>query len=68
MKVVLKVRDALAIRGMTQKELAARTGIRESTISAICRGAGTGVNIDFLQRIAQALEVEDIRELIDLVE
>lgn len=50
---------------MTQKELAQRTGIRESTISELSRGAKTGINFQYLGKIAEALNITDIRELID---
>ncbi|MNP63124.1 helix-turn-helix protein [compost metagenome] len=53
---------------LTQKDLAKLTGIREATISDFARGSRTVINIDHLQRIANALNITDIRELIDLVE
>jgi len=41
------------------------SGIRESTISDIVRGTRTVINFEHLSKIAEALEVTDIRELID---
>lgn len=64
-KIQLKVKDALTSRNITQKELAKMTGIRESTISDIVRNTRTGVNYEHLSKIAEALEITDIRELID---
>ena len=61
----LRVKEALDNRGMTQKKLAEMSGVRESTISDIVRGTRTVINFEHLSKIAKALEIEDIRELID---
>ena len=66
--VKLKVKEALEDRGYNQKKLAELPGIRESTISDIVRGSRTVINFEHLSKIAKALEVTDIRELIDFEE
>ena len=63
--VKLKVKEALESRKLSQKKLAEMSGIRESTISDIVRGTRTVINFEQLSKIAEALEVTDIRELID---
>lgn len=63
--VKLKVKEALESRKLSQKKLAEMSGIRESTISDIVRGTRTVINFEYLSKIAEALEVTDIRELID---
>lgn len=63
--VRLKVKAALENRELSQKKLAELSGIRESTISDIVRGTRTVINFEHLSKIAEALEVGDIRELID---
>ena len=63
--VKLKVKDALEKRELSQKRLAEMSGIRESTISDIVRGTRTVINFEHLSNIAEALEITDIRELID---
>ena len=63
--VKLKVKDALDKRELSQKRLAEMSGIRESTISDIVRGTRTVINFEHLSKIAEALEITDIRELID---
>ena len=62
--VKLKVKDALDKRELSQKRLAEMSGIRESTISDIVRGTRTVINFEHLSKIAEALEITDIRELI----
>ena len=63
--VKLKVKEALDKRKLSQKKLSEISGIRESTISDIVRGTRTVINFEHLSKIAEALEVTDIRELID---
>ena len=63
--VKLNVKDALEKRELSQKRLAEMSGIRESTISDIVRGTRTVINFEHLSKIAEALEITDIRELID---
>ena len=63
--VKLKVKDALDKRELSQKRLAVISGNRESTISDIVRGTRTVINFEHLSKIAEALEITDIRELID---
>ncbi|MDE6053911.1 MAG: helix-turn-helix transcriptional regulator [Lachnospiraceae bacterium] len=63
--VKLKVKEAIEERGITQKKLAEMSGIRESTISDIVRETRTVINFEHLSKIAEALEVNSITELID---
>lgn len=64
-QVKLKVKEILEERKITQKKLAEVSGICESTISDIVRGTRTVINFEHLSKIAEALEITDIRELID---
>lgn len=63
--VKLKVKEALDKRELSQKKLAEMSGIRESTISDIVRGTRTVINFEHISKIAEALKITDIRELID---
>ena len=62
---VLKIKEAIEERGITQKKLAEMSGLRESTISDIVRGTRTVINFEHLSKIAEALEIDNITELID---
>ena len=64
--VKLKVKEALDKRELSQKKLAEMSGIRESTISDIVRGTRTVINFEHISKIAEALKITDIRELIDV--
>ena len=63
--VKLKVKEAIENRERNQKKCAEMAGIRESTIRDIGGGTRTVINFEHLSKIAEALEITDIRELID---
>ena len=67
-KVKLKVKELLEELNITQKKLAQISGIRESTISDIVRGTRTVINFEHLSKIAEALEIDNISQLIDFEE
>ena len=64
--IKFKVKVMLAINEMTQKELAAKTGIRPPTVSAICTGAVKHLPIDALNKICAVLNCQpaDLMEYI----
>ena len=64
--IKIKVKVMLAMREMTQKELAEKTGIRPPTISAICTGTIKHLPVDVLDRICDVLDCQpgDIVEYI----
>lgn len=63
-----KLKVMLAMRDMTQKDLAEKTGIRPPTVSAICTGSIKHLPVDVLDKICAALDcqpgdlIEYIRE------
>lgn len=63
-KFRLKVR--LAMEDMNQKELAEKTGIRPSTVSAICTGTVKHLPIEALNKICATLHCQpaDLMEFI----
>ena len=65
--IKFKVKVMLAMREMTQKELAERTGIRPPTISAICTGTVKHLPIDALDKICEVLNCQpsDLMEYIE---
>ena len=64
--IKFKVKVMLAIREMTQKELAEQTGIRPPTVSAICTGAVKHLPVDALDKICNVLNCQpaDLMEYI----
>jgi len=64
----LKVKEALQLKGMTQKALAKLTGLRENAISNMCRTTQTSYNLEHLSKVAEALGISDIKQLMDFVD
>ena len=56
--IKFKVKVWLAMRDMTQKELAERTGIRPPTISAIYTGTIKHLPVEALDKICTVLECQ----------
>lgn len=64
MKMYVKIREILKEKGMTQKDLAEKTGIAPTTISFICRDTTTTLNKEHISRIAEVLGIQDFNELL----
>lgn len=64
--IKFKVKVMLALRNMTQKELAERTGIRPPTVSAICVGSVKHLPVEALDKICDVLECQpaDLMEFV----
>ena len=64
--IKFRVKVLLAMREMTQKDLADKTGIRPPTISAICTGTVKHLPIEALDKICAVLDCQpaDIMEYI----
>ena len=56
--IKFKVKVMLAMREMTQKELAEKTGIRPPTISAICLGTVKHLPVEALDKICAVLDCQ----------
>ncbi|PWW02509.1 DNA-binding Xre family transcriptional regulator [Paenibacillus cellulosilyticus] len=64
MRLRIKLKEILVDRGMTQMELSALANVTQSKISNLCNNNMKELNIGILERIASALKIEDISELI----
>ena len=64
--IKFRVKVMLAMREMTQKELALRTGVRPPTVSALCTGAAKHIPVDVLDKFCEVLNCQpgDIMEYI----
>jgi transcriptional regulator with XRE-family HTH domain len=68
LRVRLKVKDLIHKRGLTQVQLSELTGIRQAAISEMSRDIRENVSLRHLEKIANALNITDIREIIDIVD
>lgn len=56
--IKFRTKVLLAMNDMNQKDLAEKTGIRPSTISALCTGAAKHIPVDVLDKICDALRCQ----------
>lgn len=63
--IKINLRKLLSERGITQAELAARTGIRPSTICDICGNSCTFLKLEHIDKICSVLDCS-VHELISL--
>lgn len=64
--IITNIDTILFERGMTQGKLSELTGLRPSTISEIIRDSRTVINKKHLAIIAEALEITNIGELLEI--
>ncbi|MGG3853926.1 helix-turn-helix transcriptional regulator [Caldifermentibacillus hisashii] len=67
-RIKTRIKDELDARGMTQKELADLTGIRPATINDLYHDRSKQFPRDVLEKIASALNIDHISEIIELVD
>ncbi len=65
--IKFRVKVMLAMRELTQKELAERTGVRPPTVSAICTGTAKHIPVNVLDSFCKALDCQpgDIMEYVE---
>ena len=56
--LVLRVRQLREALGLTQAELAERAGVRRATVNRIENARVTAIDLEVLERLADALRVE----------
>ena len=67
-KVEVLINDLLAERQMSLRELARLSGIEPSNLSNSANGKRQKIYLEHIERIADALEIDDISEIIRIVE
>lgn len=64
MEIYVRLNEILEKMNMTQKQLADITELRPATISEICNNQRSALNKQHLVKIMQALDIDDISDLI----
>lgn len=67
-KVIVKIPELLEKHGITLRELSRRAEIRHAALSELQNDKRENINFGHIERIAEALGISDIREIIDLVD
>lgn len=66
--VSIKLKEYLQKNHISQAQLAEQAGMRKNTVSEIVNNKKRGIKFDSIERIAKALNISDIREIIDFVD
>ncbi|WP_068614676.1 helix-turn-helix domain-containing protein [Paenibacillus tuaregi] len=67
-KVVVKIPELLRRRNISLRELSRLSDVRHAALSELSNGKRENINFSHIEKIADALGIDDIREIIDLVE
>lgn len=67
-KVVVKIADLAKAHNISLRELSRRSDVRHAALSELSNGKRESINFSHIERIAEALNISDIREIVDLVE
>ncbi|KYC65212.1 helix-turn-helix domain-containing protein [Heyndrickxia coagulans] len=67
MKVVIKIEYLLDKYDLSLRRLGELADIRHAALSELANGKRKNINFGHIERIAEALKITDIREIIDLV-
>ncbi|GMX65899.1 hypothetical protein Elgi_51700 [Paenibacillus elgii] len=67
-KLKIKLKEILKQRNMTQLELSKLSNVRQAAISELCRNERKEINLEQIERIAKALNITEIGELLEFRE
>ncbi|OAK75483.1 helix-turn-helix domain-containing protein [Lederbergia galactosidilytica] len=67
-KVVVKIKNLLNEHDISLRELSRLTDIRHAALSELSNHKRQNINFQHIEKIADALDITDIREIIDLVD
>ncbi|MEF2968615.1 helix-turn-helix transcriptional regulator [Paenibacillus sp. M1] len=67
-KVVVKIAELAKTHQISLRELSRRSDVRHAALSELSNGKRESINFSHIERIAEALNISDIREIIDLVD
>lgn len=66
--IVVKISELTAKHKISVRELSRISRVRHAALSELANGKRESINFSHVVRIAEALEIHDIREIIDLVD
>ena len=67
-KIKVKIHELINQRGISLRELSRLTDIRHDTLSELANHKRQNINFHHIEKIADTLELDDIREIRDLIE
>lgn len=66
--VVVKIGELLEREGISLRELSRRTDIRHAALSELMNGKRQRIQFEHIEKIAEEFNIDDIREIIDIIE
>ena len=67
-KVYIRINELLHHYNLSLSELHHITGIRRATLSELANGKRLRIQLDHIEKIANALNIDDINEIISLID
>ncbi|WP_339295637.1 helix-turn-helix transcriptional regulator [Paenibacillus sp. FSL W7-1279] len=67
-KVVVEIKRLLKERNITLRELSRLTDIRHAALSELSNQKRESISFSHIEKIANALNIKDIREIIDIID
>lgn len=67
-RVVVKIAELTKKHEISIRELSRISDVRHAALSELANGKRESISFSHIVRIAEALNIEDIREIIDLVD
>jgi len=64
-KVIIKIKELVQQKGISLRELSRQTDIRHAALSELANQKRQNINLHHIEKIADALEINDIRNIID---
>lgn len=65
-RVVIKIKELLKKHNISLRELSRLTDIRHAALSELSNHKRENINFKHIEKIAEALKINDIRDIIDL--
>ncbi|MEI7028250.1 helix-turn-helix domain-containing protein [Paenibacillus sp. y28] len=67
-RVVVKISELAKEYNITLRELSRLSDVRHAALSELSNGKRENINFNHIERIAEALNITDIRKIIDLID
>jgi len=67
-RVIVKISELTKKHKISLRELSRISDVRHAALSELANGKRENINFSHISKIAEALNIEDIREIIDLVD
>jgi DNA-binding Xre family transcriptional regulator len=67
-KIKINIKDLIKRKGISLRELSRLTDIRHAALSELSSSKRQNINFNHIEKIAEELDVTDIREIIDLID